>query len=133
MCRSSPNGRRDPEDAERDPSPMCRLAAVEFLQEVLARGWVVLDLAGEIEAEYRRYPSPRGQPGVGDRFYLEVLNSAPQYLADTSAAGRIGRNREGSAFFRKGGRRPTPRAVASGTTGDLPRRSLRLYVCLASN
>jgi hypothetical protein len=28
-------------------------------------------------AEYRRYLSPRGQPGVGDRFYLEVLNSAP--------------------------------------------------------
>ena len=56
---------------------MCRLAAVEFLQEVLVRGCVVLDLAGEIEAEYHRYLSPRGQPGVGDRFYLEVLNSAP--------------------------------------------------------
>jgi hypothetical protein len=56
---------------------MCRLAAIEFLQEVLARGCVVLDLAGEIEAEYHRYLSPRGQPGVGDRFYLEVLNSAP--------------------------------------------------------
>jgi hypothetical protein len=56
---------------------MCRLAAIEFLQEVLASGCVVLDLAGEIEAEYHRYLSPRGQPGVGDRFYLEVLNSAP--------------------------------------------------------
>jgi len=56
---------------------MCRLAAIEFLQEVLARGCVVLDLSGEIEAEYHRYLSPRGQPGVGDRFYLEVLNSAP--------------------------------------------------------
>jgi hypothetical protein len=56
---------------------MCRLAAIEFLQEALARGCVVLDLAGEIEAEYHRYLSPRGQPGVGDRFYLEVLNSAP--------------------------------------------------------
>jgi hypothetical protein len=56
---------------------MCRLAAIEFLQEVLVRGCVVLDLAGEIEAEYHGYLSPRGQPGVGDRFYLEVLNSAP--------------------------------------------------------
>ena len=56
---------------------MCRLAAIEFLQEVLAGGCVVLDLAGEIEAEYHRYLSPHGQPGVGDRFYLEVLNSAP--------------------------------------------------------
>lgn len=56
---------------------MCRLAAIEFLQEVLERGCVVLDLAGEIQHEYRRYLSPRGQPGVGDRFYLEILNSAP--------------------------------------------------------
>jgi hypothetical protein len=38
---------------------------------------VVLDLAGEIEGEYHRYLNPRGQPGVGDRFYLAVLNSAP--------------------------------------------------------
>jgi hypothetical protein len=59
------------------PAPACRLAAVEFLQDVLAEGCVVLDLAGEIEAEYHRYLSPRGQPGVGDRFYLAVLNSAP--------------------------------------------------------
>lgn len=59
------------------PSPKCQLAAIEFLQEVIERGSVVLDLEGEIEAEYRRYLSPRGQPGVGDRFYLEVLNSAP--------------------------------------------------------
>ena len=44
---------------------------------MLASGCVVLDLAGDIEGEYHRYLSPRGQPGVGDRFYLEVLNSAP--------------------------------------------------------
>ena len=56
---------------------MRRLAAIEFLQDVLARGCVVLDLAGEIEAEYHRYLRPRGQPGIGDRVYLEVLNSAP--------------------------------------------------------
>jgi hypothetical protein len=71
------NGRQDPEDIGQHPSLMCRLAAIEFLEEVRARGCVVLDLAGEIEAEYHRHLSPRGQPGVGDRFYLEVLNSAP--------------------------------------------------------
>jgi hypothetical protein len=71
------NGRRDPEESGQHASPMCRLAAIEFLQEMLAKGCVVLDLAGEIEAEYHRYLSPRGQPGVGDRFYLEILNSAP--------------------------------------------------------
>lgn len=56
---------------------MCRKAAVELLLDVRKTGCVVLDSAGEIEAEYHRYLSPRGQPGVGDRFYLEVLNSAP--------------------------------------------------------
>ena len=56
---------------------MCKLAAIEFLQEALATGSVVLDQAGEIEAEYHRYLSPREQPGVGDRFYMEVLNSLP--------------------------------------------------------
>jgi hypothetical protein len=68
-----------PNPADRGPGPAaaCRLAAVEFLQDVLARGCVVLDLAGEIEGEYHRYLNPRGQPGVGDRFYLAVLNSAP--------------------------------------------------------
>ncbi|MGO9431005.1 hypothetical protein [Rhodoblastus sp.] len=40
----------------------------------------MLDQAGEIQAEYRRYLNPRGQPGVGDRFYLEVLNSAPKRI-----------------------------------------------------
>jgi hypothetical protein len=30
-----------------------------------------------MQAEYHRYLSPHGQPGVGDLFYLEVLNSAP--------------------------------------------------------
>jgi hypothetical protein len=60
-----------------EPSTECRLAAVEFLEAILEKGCVVLDLAGEIEAEYRRYLNPRGQPGVGDRFYLAILNSAP--------------------------------------------------------
>jgi hypothetical protein len=39
---------------------------------------VLLDLAGEIQAEYGRHLRPAGQPGVGDRFYQVVLNSAPQ-------------------------------------------------------
>jgi len=50
---------------------------VERLMSLLAGGTVVLDVEGSIQKEYRRYLSPRGQPGVGDRFYLEVLNSTP--------------------------------------------------------
>ena len=40
-------------------------------------GQVLLDLAGEIQAEYRRHLHPSGAPGVGDRFYQEVLRSSP--------------------------------------------------------
>lgn len=62
------------------PSIDCRIAAVSFLEKILKAGTVLLDLAGEIQAEYRVHLSPRGQPGVGDRFYLQVLNSAPRKI-----------------------------------------------------
>ena len=55
----------------------CRLAAVELLVKAYGKGKIFLDSAGDIQTEYRRYLSPRGAPGVGDRFYLEVLNSHP--------------------------------------------------------
>ena len=45
---------------------------------MLDGGRILLDVEGAIQAEYHRYLSPRGQPGVGDRFYLEVLQSAPR-------------------------------------------------------
>ena len=55
----------------------CRLACVTFLSEVLARHTVVLDALGEVQSEYRVYLSPKGEPGVGDRFYREILMSSP--------------------------------------------------------
>ncbi|UPH71732.1 hypothetical protein LGT41_0002625 [Abyssibius alkaniclasticus] len=58
-------------------SATCRLAAVELLLNAIENGKVFLDSEGAIQAEYRRYLQPRGQPGVGDRFYLEVINSHP--------------------------------------------------------
>ena len=70
------NGRPDPGDA-RLPSLSCRLNAVRFLQRLLNTDRVLIDLAGEIQTEYRTYLNPNGQPGVGDRFYQEVLHSAP--------------------------------------------------------
>ncbi|MGA8169228.1 MAG: hypothetical protein WB816_00085 [Methylocystis sp.] len=73
------NGRPNPNDSG-VPSITCRVAAIEFLVNTLESGKILLDLAGEIQAEYRRYLNPRGQPGVGDRFYLEVLNSAPKRI-----------------------------------------------------
>ena len=71
------NGRPDSSDGGRSPSRICRFAAIDFLEETLKNSRVLLDLAGEIQAEYRRYLNPRGQPGVGDRFYEEILRSAP--------------------------------------------------------
>lgn len=52
----------------------CREAAVRFLRRIHdERERVVLDAAGEMLAEYSRRLDPSGQPGVGDRFYREIL------------------------------------------------------------
>ena len=72
------NGRTDGTRDGGLPRAECRLAAVDFLVSILRGGRVVLDLAGEIQAEYARHLKPAGQPGVGDRFYQAVLHSAPQ-------------------------------------------------------
>ena len=58
----------------------CRLAAVEFLHSLIEDGQTVLDLGGQIQAEYHTYLYPSGEPGVGDLFYLMVLNSAPKSI-----------------------------------------------------
>jgi hypothetical protein len=73
------NGRFENAD-HRTPSIDCRIATIRFLEEVLATAIVLIDLNGEIQAEYRRHLRPSGQPGVGDRFYQEVLRSAPNRI-----------------------------------------------------
>ncbi len=71
------NGRPDPSNGGREPSLDCREAAIDFLTEALQSHRILVDLAHEIETEYRTYLSPNGQPGVGDRFYQAVLMSLP--------------------------------------------------------
>lgn len=73
------NGRPDPKDP-RPPSITCRIAAVTFLSELVKNGRVLLDVEGAIQAEYRNYLNPSGAPGVGDRFYQEVLHSSPRLI-----------------------------------------------------
>lgn len=64
----------------RPVAPACREAAVRFLMRVLDNGErAVLDLEGAIQAEYRNHLRPRGQPGVGDRFYQAVLLDWSRY------------------------------------------------------
>lgn len=58
-------------------TPQCRESAVRLLMLALKTGIVVIDSAGEIQEEYRRHLNPKGQPGVGDRFYKEIINSHP--------------------------------------------------------
>jgi hypothetical protein len=77
------NGRPDPSNGGRSASVDCQIAAIEFLQSVIENGSVLLDAAGDIQKEYRRHLNPKGQPGVGDRFFLTILNSAPHLVART--------------------------------------------------
>jgi len=75
------NGRGNP-SREKLPALECREAAVNFLINLLmgSSAKLVLDTGGAIQAEYHRHLHPRGQPGVGDRFYLAVLQSAPRLV-----------------------------------------------------
>lgn len=78
------NGHSDSADGGRTPTIDCRLASIEFLKGLLNGGKIVLDLEGEIQGEYHRNLNLRGQPGVGDRFYLAVINSAPRLVERVS-------------------------------------------------
>jgi hypothetical protein len=62
---------------DRIPTISCQLKAIEALLEAIEKYCILLDIEGSIQDEYGRQLNPRGQPGVGDRFYLEVINSAP--------------------------------------------------------
>lgn len=46
----------------------CVFACVETIEQVVARGGIVIDLGDEIFDEYRQQLRMQGQPGVGDRF-----------------------------------------------------------------
>ena len=61
----------------RTPTISCQLKATQALLEAIEKHCILLDIEGAIQDEYRRQLNPRGQPGVGNRFYLEVINSAP--------------------------------------------------------
>lgn len=87
------NGGSQRRDSGSKPSLQCRSAAVDFLQRLLKRGRIVLDLGGEIQKEYLGHLSPRGQPGVGDRFLQVVLNSVPKRVT------RIELAKVGEAFI----------------------------------
>ena len=124
------NGQPDGARGARLPSTACRLAVIAFLEYLLQTGRILLDTAGEIQAEYRRHLNPRGQPGVGDRFYVEVIRAMADRVAridlpkrddgtffdfpsDPALAGFDDRDRKFAALARRG-RAP----VANATDSD---------------
>jgi hypothetical protein len=56
-------------------SPSCVIAAVDFLSVARSELVVILDDNWEIFEEYKRYCSFKGQPGLGDRFFLELYRA----------------------------------------------------------
>jgi hypothetical protein len=56
-------------------TPGCRQACLVELRDILHQGRIIVDDAGEMLADYRRYLSPSGQPGVGDLFFREILTN----------------------------------------------------------
>lgn len=56
--------------------PDCRAATIRFLVRIREnRERIILDNGGKVLAEYRGCLQPSGQPGVGDRFYREILHN----------------------------------------------------------
>jgi len=69
---------------------VCTRRAIELLIKLRENGVVLLDDAGHIVGEYGRNLRPQGQPGVGDRFYRDVIdnqgNSARVRVVDVQQA-----------------------------------------------
>ncbi|MBC6443217.1 MAG: hypothetical protein GDA53_08910 [Rhodobacteraceae bacterium] len=82
------NGRND--NGRKRVSPSCQKSTITFLMELHASGKILLDRKGEMQKEYRRYLNPKGQPGVGDRFYQSILqrpDKIERFDLDKNAAG----------------------------------------------
>jgi hypothetical protein len=63
---------------------LCRIAAIDFLEALIHKGRIAVDLEGEIEAEYRRRLSV-GTPGVGSRFLQKFFSEAAHRIERVSA------------------------------------------------
>lgn len=70
----------------------CRLAAIDALASLLRAGQIIIDDDGEMLGEYKTYCSPKGEPGIGDRFFREVLTNYSGKILRI----RLDRNEDGS-------------------------------------
>ena len=76
--------------------PECRLQTIDFLEKLLQKGRIAIDLEGEIEEEYWRRLSI-GQPGVGSRFMQKFFSEALDRIDRIKVRGH-GNNRIDFAF-----------------------------------
>lgn len=58
-----------------DCSPACRLSTIDFLERLIHKGSIAIDVQGKIEEEYRRHLCA-GTPGVGSRFLQKFFSDA---------------------------------------------------------
>jgi len=89
-------------------SLQCRLNAIDFLEDMMSKGRLVLDADGEVQGEYAKHLR-MGEPGVGNRFVQAFL---------TTQAGRIDR----LALKKKGGQHTEFPKVAELRKFDLSDR-----------
>lgn len=59
--------------------PECRLCTIDFLEAMIARGRLILDVAGAVQQEYQTNLTV-GQPGVGNRFLQAFLTAASKRI-----------------------------------------------------
>lgn len=73
----------------------CVISAVDYLEFAEVKSVVVLDSNLEIFEEYARYCSFRGQPGVGDRFFLYLH----RLQADTRRVQKVDIHPDGAGSY----------------------------------
>lgn len=68
--------------ASSQAAPECEQAAIDFLEACIGSSVIILDSTFEIFDEYKRYCSFKGQPGIGDRFFLHLhrTQADPRYV-----------------------------------------------------
>lgn len=73
----------------------CSIAAIDFLEYAESDAIVVLDSSSLIFEEYERHCSYRGQPGVGDRFFLHLHRTQ----ADTRRVQKVDIHPDGNGSY----------------------------------
>ncbi|WP_440070466.1 hypothetical protein [Streptosporangium sp. OZ121] len=75
--------------------PGCVISAIDFLEHAEKEGVVVIDSSWHIFEEYEKHCSYKGQPGVGDRFFLHLHRTQ----ADARRVAKVDVNPDGQGSY----------------------------------